>query len=272
VRFVDWLEKKFDRFAIPHLTEGLIAGQVITYLALKTETIQEHLLPLVPGLVLQGEVWRLFTFLFIPPVMLIPIFLVFYWLIFYIMGTALESHWGRFRYNLFVLLGYFGSLITICIVLWDVHPELAVFHVSSRSSAFLYMSVFLGFAYLNPEYVLRLFFIIPVQVKWLALLNWLGIAYYFITGSGSSRLLVAGSLINFFIFFGADIIRNLMWSRRRMVTRAADLAERFKPRHVCQVCKITDKTHPQMLFRYCSKCKGSAAYCSDHIQNHDHIS
>jgi len=36
------------------------------------------------------------------------------------------------------------------------------------TSEFLYMSIFLAFAYLNPNYELLLFFIIPVKVKYLA--------------------------------------------------------------------------------------------------------
>ena len=41
--------------------------------------------------------------------------------------------------------------------------------------------------------------------------------------------------------------------------------------HRCTICGITDRTHPQMDFRYCSKCAGSPCYCADHLRNHEHI-
>ena len=59
--------------------------------------------------VLAGEVWRLLTFFFVP-FTTDPIFLLFAYLIFYMMGNALEAYWGVVRYNVFLWL---GAVLTI---------------------------------------------------------------------------------------------------------------------------------------------------------------
>jgi hypothetical protein len=41
--------------------------------------------------------------------------------------------------------------------------------------------------------------------------------------------------------------------------------------HRCTVCGITDRSHPQMDFRYCSKCADGYCYCAEHLRNHEHV-
>src|SRR4051794_22645594 len=114
---LDRLERRFRRFAIPHLTVILIAGQVLTYVAanLPKGTIVGEpgamflRLALIPQRVLEGEWWRLITFLFTPPRSR-PIFVLFYFMLFYMFGTSLELHWGAFKYNVFLLTGYLANL------------------------------------------------------------------------------------------------------------------------------------------------------------------
>ena len=93
-----------------------------------------------------------------------------------------------------------------------------------------------------------------------------------VVGSWSVRLLVLASVCNFLLFFGRDILVRIGVARRRMSHQAKRFAE--KPPeyyHRCLVCGITDRTHPHMEFRYCSKCAGSCCYCSEHLRNHDHV-
>ncbi|MCG8514148.1 MAG: hypothetical protein MI740_08405, partial [Halanaerobiales bacterium] len=44
-----------------------------------------------------------------------------------------------------------------------------------------------------------------------------------------------------------------------------------EPLHRCTICGITELDHPQMEFRYCSKCAGNYEYCSEHLKNHQHV-
>ena len=79
MHWLDKLQRRFGRYAVPNVTMGLILGQVALYLLVKfghAEVLTNA--ALVPSLVLEGEVWRLVTFLFVPPLRN-PIFAFFYW-------------------------------------------------------------------------------------------------------------------------------------------------------------------------------------------------
>jgi hypothetical protein len=258
--FMNWLnklEKKFGRYAIPNITVGLILGQVMFFVfAMSGRFILERVV-LVPDLVIAGEWWRLFTFLFIPP-LLNPVFAFFAWYLFYLMGSALEGRWGAFRYNLFILVG------------WGVTVAVSFLYPGHQATnIFIGGSVFLAFAHLYPEFQLYIFFILPVKIKWLALITWISYAYQFITGTGSTRLLILASISNYLLFFGRDIYLTARSGKRRMAAQAREISGRNEPFHTCAKCGITDISHPHMEFRYCSDC-GGLGYCKDHIFNHEH--
>jgi hypothetical protein len=79
--------------------------------------------------------------------------------------------------------------------------------------------------------------------------------------------------VNFFVFFGFELLTRVRMSLRRMQHESKRLVEvhRDEPFHRCLVCGITDKTNPEMEFRYCSKCYGSCGYCSRHLHAHEHV-
>lgn len=260
------MERKFGRFAIPHVTLGLIVCQVLAYafifaprLVQNQEPFDERLF-LIPRLVLDGELWRLATFLVVPPFTNF-FFAFFFWYLFYLMGTSLERHWGAFRYNVYLLIGYVATVSVSFLT-----PD------SSASNGYLQASVFLAFAFLYPEFELYIFFLLPVKIKWLALLTWIGYGLTVALGDWSSRLLVLASVANFLLFFGSDILERIRIGRRRMAVQAANFAVREKPYfHRCLTCGTTDRTHPNMEFRYCSKCAGNCCYCMEHLKDHEHV-
>ncbi|MGC1274260.1 MAG: rhomboid family intramembrane serine protease [Planctomycetaceae bacterium] len=272
MRILRRLEQTFGRFAVPHATIAIIAVQVMSYGLIVTQgnpkqelEVLERLL-LIPSLVLQGEVWRLFTFLAVPPVagksLLGPIWALLAWYVFYLLGTTLEQHWGTFRYNLYLLVGYVATVAVAFLA-----PQ------SAATNSLYLQSVFLAFAFLFPEFQFLLFFILPVKVKWLALLVWLWYGVMFLFGGWMTRLMVLAAIANFLLFFWRDILDRLSTGRRRMSRQVAQIASAKEPafRHRCTVCGITEKTHPQEDFRYCSKCEGQQAYCSQHLRNHEHV-
>jgi hypothetical protein len=235
-------------------------GQVAIYVVhLQQPEILDNA-QLIPQLVWQGEVWRLVTFLFVPPATAFPIFLFFFWYLFYLMGTVLEQQWGVFRYNVFLLIGYVATTAVSFLT-----PE------APSSNVFLQGSVFLAFAALFPDFVLNLFFILPVKVKWLALVAWIGYLFRFVFGDWQDRLLVLASVANVFLFFGRELWSRVRQGQRRMAWQAKVSQDRNKPRHRCMVCGITSVTHPKMQFRYCSKCVGQCGYCTEHVHNHEHV-
>lgn len=275
---LDRLQKRFGRFAIPHLTAVVVAGQAMLYaLGYLTDGIDISRIQLIPERVLAGEVWRLVTFPFVPPGM-IPLFVLFYFLIFYQFGTSLEHYWGLLKYNLFLGIGLVANIaaafIAYAILRASEADGLQMARASvevAATSGFMYSTVFLAFARLNPNFTMMLFFVLPVAIKYLALLQW---AFFFLTlatGDWMSRLLVVASVLNYLLFFGPEHWREAKYNRRRQEFQMAAKTSTKAPRHVCRVCGANSDASPRMLFRYCSKCAGQACYCPDHIRDHEHV-
>ena len=259
----DKLERALGRYAIPNLSIYVVIGQVFVLLGAMFQLLDLNLIALKPSLVMAGQWWRLLTFPFFlaPPSGTVgPIFTAFALYMFYMMGSALEAYWGAFRYNLFLFLGY---ALTV---------GAAFFTPGSWvTNLFLGASVFLAFAYLNPDFEFILFFILPVKVKWLALIAWVGYGVSFFTGALPVRLQILASVGNFLCFFAGDIFWGVRRGPRAAVRKARILAEANEPRHRCKVCGKTDLTNPELDFRYCSKCAGDECYCSEHIHHHAHV-
>jgi len=262
------LERIFGRFAVANLSLYLVAGQVMVFIFAWFDKISLERLLLVPGRVLHGEWWRVLTFLLEPPPLGWPgglvgyAFIAFSWWIFYLMGSALEDYWGVFRYNLFLFTGW-----ALTVGAAFLTPEYLA------TNLFFAGTVFLAFAYLNPDFELTLY-VLPVKVKWLGLFMWIRYAVYFVQGPWSTRYLILATTGNFLLFFGRDIFLSARLRRRRMTGAAKNFGRSSagpEARHRCRICGRTELTHPQLDFRYCSKCAGEHCYCSEHIFNHEHV-
>lgn len=260
------LERRLGWMAVHNITIIIVFGQACAFLLMITHpgnadnpasSFLNHMV-LIPDAVMHGEIWRLFSFVFIPATSNI-LFIFFELYFFYFMGQALEANWGAFRYNVYLLIAY---LMTIAAAF--VRPELPA------TGVYIAGSVFLAFAFLFPEFVIYLFLILPVKVKWIAWLNWLVYAWIFVMGDLQTRLLIVASVANFLLFFGSDIIHHIRTGHRRLKVKVEKVQLRDKPFHVCAVCGITDKTNPKMDFRYCPLCVGQWGYCSDHLLHHEH--
>jgi hypothetical protein len=262
MKWIYRLERRWgDHFGIPNVTIYLVAGQVAAYCWTLSKPGALDNLSLVPAQVFQGEVWRLATFLFIPP-FLNPLFVLLAWWFLYWAGGALERIWGTFRYNLFLLLGW---LATVLVSFVDPNAE--------TGNEFLQLSILLAFAFLNPDYVVRVDLILPLRIKWLAALAWAGVFYAIARGEWPARLAALASIANFLLFFGDQLIERALAGRRRILRRSRGIPfpEKRSFYHRCTVCGITDQSHPKMDFRYCSKCEGTYGYCADHLKNHEHV-
>lgn len=265
--FYQRFERACGRYAIPHLAIYLIGGQVLFFSLAMLAQFDLRRIMFVPVLVLQGEFWRLFLFALVPPVsgqlsMVGAVFLAISWYFFHMISQALENYWGTFRFNLFFLLGW---LLTVSFAF--LTP------LQATGYAFFAVSIFLAFAFLNPEFEIYLFLILPVKIKWLALLMWLGFAFTFVTGGWNDRLGILAATGNFLVFFSREIVQRMKTGRRHMkqqVRRSALRESENEPRHRCHVCGKTDLTDPLEDFRYCSQCAGEECYCSGHIRNHPH--
>lgn len=199
--WIDRLERRFGDFTIPNLAVFIVAMNAAVYLLAMFRPEFVDQLVLHPALVARGEVWRLFTFLFVPP-RLGPIWMFFWLYLFYIYAQALENEWGEFRFNLYYAIG------AVCTVLasWALGAGLPNIPLNT--------SLFLAFAALYPDFEILLFFVLPVKVKWLAWLAWAGLAGSLILGPWTSRLAVIAGLVNYAVFFGPAHWEDLQFKRK----------------------------------------------------------
>ena len=284
MKLLNRLERIFGRWAIANITVIIIAGQVMLYFMQRMGGKQGLLadpvnLWLLPGQILGGEVWRLVTFIFCPP-LVSPIFVIFYWFLMYLFGTTLEQIWGVFRYNCFLVVGYLSMLVATTI-LWAWGGDMAVVtaqlqsmslgHGLVNTSVFLYSTLFLGFARMNPDFTLNLYFLLPIRIKWLALIQWLAYGYVLVRGDWAVRLLVVASLANYLLFFGREHWRDYKRGRRHRSYQSKVATATKQLEHECRVCGLNQQMAPKTLFRYCSKCAGQCCYCPEHIQDHEHV-
>ncbi len=261
--WLDKLERRFGRYAIKNLMTYIVALNALTFLLMRVDPSGNFIWKIVldPRLVLKGQVWRVVTYIFIPPdASILGIFALYFY---YLVGSALENEWGSFRFNVY----YFtGMLLT---------TASSFLTGQIATPTYLNMSLFLAFARIYPDFQLLLFFILPVKIKYLAWLNWGYLAFTILNWSIplQYKIFAVVSIVNYMIFFGKDIVISLKSGRRAYYNR-----QRFRsemPReiiiHRCTICGITEKDNPRMEFRYCMDCEGDYEYCMEHLYTHEHV-
>ncbi len=262
MKLIDSLERKLGKYAISNLMLYIVGINGFVFLLNLFYQNAYALFVLDPTRIRQGEIWRLITFIFIPPSSNM-LFLFFVLYFYYTIGHTLENEWGSFKFNLYYLIGMLG-IIAASFITGD-----------AMVSFYLNLSLFFAFARLYPDFTIRLFFILPLKIKYLAYLNWIIFAYTIIVQPLPLKISAVVALLNYFLFFGKDIVtrrRQTAVSYYRKKKYMQDL-ESAKPvaRHRCEVCGRTELDDPNLEFRYCSKCDGYHEYCMDHLYTHEHI-
>ena len=204
MNWLDKLERKLGRYAIPNLTVYLLVGYVIGFGIMYLMPEMIGYLTLEPALILRGQVWRLISWVLIPPSTNL-ISLVFLVLLYYSLGTALERTWGSFRYNVYIFSGLLFTVLAVfglyTFYYFGYGVEVALSTVSLVSTNYITMSIFLAFAAIYPDMEVLLYFILPIKMKWMALVYVVMAAYYFVRGGIGTRVAIGASLLNFIIFF-----------------------------------------------------------------------
>lgn len=299
---MSWFEKKFGKYAIKNLSLIIVACYAIGYL-IRSFTIggQSVLvyLTLEPDRIFNHyEIWRLFTWVFIPSgsgnVFLELILLYF----FYMISKSVENAWGTYRYNIYIFSGLLFTVIS-AFLLYGFYYYEAMYNSSLSalilmqniglhySTYYITLSIFLALAATFPDNYILVFFIIPMKMKVLGVIYIILLGYNVFEcisqGVYSTVFVMFASLLNFFLFF---IIQRKKfksgYSRRpsgpRFQTKSSSgNVEGFSSassnitRHKCAICGQTEKTSPNLSFRFCSKCNGNYEYCENHLFTHTHI-
>lgn len=286
---IDRFCAKHPRFGIPNLMKVLVITQIAVYAVdLIMSMIMgygwTYYLYFSPAAVLMGQVWRLITWLVVPnasnPFMLL-LSCYFYWWI----ASTLERQWGTAKFNLFYLVGSVLSLV-FGMALGLLQPEYSILPMDL--SYYLNLSIFLIIATMFGEMQVLLFFVVPIKMKWMAIIDVVLIVVemvdLFRAGAWAYALVPLASFVNYFIFTWPFWRYKLGFVKRQTdptvinFKKAHAQAQKNQKaqqtqgyRHKCAVCGVTDAMEPDMEFRYCSKCDGYHCYCADHINNHVHI-
>lgn len=288
--WIDKLEKKIGKYAIPHLMRYIIILYGIGFLVnlIGPAGFYINHLSLNASAILSGEVWRIFTFLIQPPSDSL-IFIIFALYLYYMIGMALETTWSAFRFNAYFFAGVFFHILAAILVYIITGMSLPL------DTTYLNLSLFFAFAAVYPNMQVLFFFIIPIKIKYLAMLNGVFFAYTilqaFLPAYGgdpfvgifykASALAAFVSLLNFALFFFTskkfsnlrpkEIKRKQQFNRAVSQAKASTVDKESGTRHKCSVCGRTELDDPNLQFRYCSKCNGNHEYCSDHLFTHEHI-
>ena len=292
------LKWKLQRYAIPNLTLYLIICYGIGYvLQLVAPTIVSWLL-LDPFLILRGQIWRLVTWVLIPPENSNIFFVLIMLYLYYSLGNLLERIWGTWKYNvylfsgmLFTILGAF-VLCLYCAVMGAEPVSVSDYTIQGLywlrndstvyfgmfSTYYVNMSIFLACAASIPDVQVLLMFIFPIKVKWLGILYGIMLVVSCIQGGLVTWIVVGFSLLNFLVYFIRSKGRMhlnpgqvKMRHEFRQKMRASEHESRGITRHKCAVCGRTELDGDDLEFRFCSKCNGNYEYCQYHLFTHEHV-
>ncbi|MFG6340492.1 MAG: hypothetical protein K1W31_19430 [Lachnospiraceae bacterium] len=287
-------ERKFGKYAIRNLSFVLVMCYAVGYLLelFDRSGLLISYLTLNPYAILHGQIWRLVTWVLIPPssggLFFTLLMLYFYCSI----GTSLERTWGTYRYNVylfqgmlftiagsFLLMGYcylfkpeislLGAVLTI-----DSPAEYFTIIAMMFSTYYINMSIFLAYAATFPDAQVLLMFIIPIRVKWLGVIYAVMLLFQFLGTNVYGKFAIGASLLNFVVFFLTS--RNMMHLNPKQIHRRQEFKRDVRrntgiTKHKCAICGRTEVDSPQMQFRFCSKCDGNYEYCEEHLYTHTHI-
>lgn len=276
MKFLNKLERKIGRFAIPNLPIILVAFFGIGYLISFVSPEIAMFLTLDPEAIMQGEVWRLISWMMVPPsgASLITMLLLFFVLYFYyFMGCSLQNVWGAFVFNIYIFAGIIFTDLGVMVAYWLGLIPGSV----SISTYYLCMSMFLAYATCFPEMRVLLFMIIPIKVKYMGYIDGAFILWTFLVGDLGTKVVIIMLMLNFLIFFLST--RNykknspMQMKRRKKYKKQVRTASMEKQQglYKCAICGQTKEDNPELEFRYCSKCKGNLAYCQNHLFSHTHV-
>ena len=289
MNWITKLERKFGKYAIHNLMYYIIILQGIGFaMTLVAPNFYNQYLSLDASAILQGQIWRVFTFLIQPPSTSL-LFIIFALYLYYMIGQSLEASWGAFRFNLYFFAG----------VLFHILAAILTYIITGLSlplgTVYLNLSLFFAFAALYPDVQFLLFFIIPVKVKYLAWFNGAFFGFTILQGilpsytkseyglSYQANAIAAFvSILNFAIFYLSsrnmkpyspkEIRRKNKFKRETTKAKTPYMTSYGNgAKHRCAICGRTEMDDPHLEFRYCSKCKGNHEYCQDHLFTHEHV-
>lgn len=262
--------RKHPGFGIPNLMRYIVIANAVFWVMGVINPVLMNYMLFNPALILRGQIWRLISFVFIPPSTGVLAFIAFYF--YYWIGSTLEQQWGTGQFTIYFFTGVILTILYGFLIYFITGRSV------SLSSTYIFLSMFFSFAALFPDMQVLFMFIIPVKMKYLALVDAAFFLLSVFTTPFPENLVPVVAVLNFLIFCGGEL-KNLLPRRQSKSTikfkRESARIRREESQklytHKCAVCGRTDTEYPNLEFRYCSRCVGYHCFCSDHINNHIHF-
>ncbi len=256
----DRLERRFGWISFPGFLRYYALFHVLVFVIRFIRPDISEVFEFDRAKIFSGEIWRVATLFFAtsqfgPPTLASVIFLIFGVNFAFMIGDGLEGAWGTFKSSLFYYIGIFLTIVANFVYPFNI----------PLSGFMLYASAFLAFATLFPKTEILLFFVLPVQIRFLGILQ--GVVVLLM-------VLTAPILIPYVIMGFANYIWLAAIPALRGTARVIDSTKRRKrfntdkgmkgfAFHTCAGCDRTDATHPGLEFRVGSD---GSEYCVDHLR------
>ncbi len=260
--WLDRLEKKYGHWGLEGLIRHISLLMLLVFFLDRSGMLPYHMLYLHRDAIMSGQLWRIFTFLLIPGSTNF-LFLIFELSILVMCADGLEAKWGTFKLTVYYAVGAVSNILVVLMM-----PEVQL------GSHYMYMSLYLGFATLYPDHELLLYMVLPIKIKYLAMISGAIMIYNFALGPAYLKIAIALTVGNYLLFFAGDAIAAIRHNRRQYA-RAAEFEKASvrneEYRHKCSVCGITDVSSPETQFRYCTcqECgEHGTAFCLEHLKEH----
>ena len=251
MNFLDKMERKYGRYALKNLPMFIIATYVAGYvLELLTPEMLGYL-TLEPYYILHGQVWRLVTWILIPPSSL-DIFTIIMLFFYFSIGQTLERTWGSFKFDVYIFSGLIFTVIG-AFLLYGMTGYIGIGMLFT--TYYINMSIFLAFALTYPDMQVMLYFIIPIKMKWMGALYGVMILVSLVQGNLASRVAIIASLFNFIVFFlisgrFSRFTPHQIHRRQEFKRNVKKVQPKNGPKHKCAICGRTELDGDNLEFRF----------------------
>lgn len=197
MNILDKLERKYPFLGLPNLYMYMV---VIFLIGLAINLFDPYFylfyLSLDVSMILKGQVWRLFTFIFYPPTSSISIILSLLMIyVYYSITRTLTMIWRPFKFNLFMFIGYISQIIGAFFVYFVLKTNVIIY------PTYVFFSIIMAFALTFPDAVFYIYFLIPIKAKYFAYFEIAIYAIIFISSGLPDRVAIICSALNVYIFF-----------------------------------------------------------------------
>ena len=190
------LEYKYGKYAVRNLNVYLAAIYLVGLVIMTLDPMYYYNnLSLNIAKILSCQIWRIITFIFYPPLISYYMFLSLLSIyIYYSLSRSLLMIWSDFKFQMYIICGILGHFLGGLLIYLITGQNVVL------TPDYLTFSIFIAFALSFPNSVFLLFFIIPIKAKYLGYFELAVYLFYFVVGGLNTKIAIACSLINVFIF------------------------------------------------------------------------